>query len=361
MKIKAFGTANHKSLIGVFSFSLFLSGCATTPVEDPTTPTGTVTSVTQSIVAEDDSEELTILAQRQEEIAERSVADRGANTLIQAQRVATVGVPFSSYHVGGGDRIVASLYNQEGDQGSDIWVLGQGRTRITQTSYFNDGPSFSNDGRFLYFSSRRGTRANSRFDQSSYIWRMASTGGSGLTRIGTPVFEYLDVYNSPDGSNLLFTAREFYDNSYFIWYSEANGTLPTQLTQGVHPKWMGNDRVVFSRQDENSGLFSIWTIRLDGTELTQIVSDIELDCITPSPSPNGRQIAYVKETPGDRSESSRDVYVYSLDSGLSQQITTNISRDDLPQWSGNGDTLYFRSTRGVAWNIWQINAESLEL
>ena len=186
-----------------------------------------------------------------------------------------------------------------------------------------------------------------------------SSGGGGITRIGTPVFSYTNVLESPSGLHLLFCAREFYENSNFVWYSEKNGNLPTQLTQGSDAKWMTDDKIVFSNKDENSGLFTIWTLKIDGTELTQIISDAELDCIQPSSSPDGRHIAYVKQKPGTNL-TTRDVFVYAIESGLSQQITTNISRDDMPQWSETGDNLYFRSTRGVSWNIWKVSTKFLD-
>lgn len=57
----------------------------------------------------------------------------------------------------------------------------------------------------------------------------------------------------------------------------------------------------------------------------------------------------------------RDVYVYDTQTGLSQQLTTNASRDDMPRWSADGSSLMFRSTRGVGWNIWRVDAGTIRM
>jgi Tol biopolymer transport system component len=344
--------------------AFFLTSCASSPQPTPEAPTGLVTAINQQFIVDEETGKLSVVAERIEEIAARSVIDTGALSLVSTQRVVDVGRPFSSYQVSLVDnKIVATVFNQEGKNGSDIWTFGigeSGRTRITKTNYFNNSPAFSSDGRYIYFSSTRSLATRDRYDQASYIWRMSASGGSGVTRIGTPVFDYEDVFESPGRDHLLYTALEFYENSSFIWYSEANGTLPTQLTQGKNARWVSDDRISFSSQDVNTGLYSIWTVNIDGTELTQLITDVDLDCISPSPSTDGKYIAYVKEDP-EGNETSRDIYIYSMETGLSQQITTNSSRDDMPQWSGSSDSLFFRSTRGVGWSIWRINALALDL
>jgi Tol biopolymer transport system component len=55
----------------------------------------------------------------------------------------------------------------------------------------------------------------------------------------------------------------------------------------------------------------------------------------------------------------RDIYVYDRRTGLSQQLTTNSSRDDMPRWSADGSYLMFRSTRGVGWNIWRVDTSTI--
>lgn len=340
---------------------LLLSGssCAP-PQEKPPELTGKIVVIEQKEVASKETGEVSIVIQRLDEVAERSVVDKGADTLLSVQKVVSPGSSFSSYDVGKDDRIVASVFNQEGRNGSDIWVFSGGKTRISNSNYFNDFPSFSADSEKIYFSSTRNKATGGMYDQNCYIWRMVASGAGGITRIGTPVFAYAGAQESPDAQRLLFDAREFFENSSFVWFSTPNGSLPTMLTQGRDPRWMDNEKIIFSTVDENSGLEAIWTLNIVGSELTQIISDPELDCLSPEASPNGKHIAYVKQTPGEENRSTRDVFVYTIETGLSQQITTNSSRDDMPQWSETGDALFFRSTRGLSWNIWKVSTTFLE-
>jgi len=364
-------TANKIRLIALpltLCCLISLAGCAAPSQETPTTAlTGNITVIEQKEVASKETGQLSIVIEHFEEIAERSIVDKGADTLLTVQKVVSPGSAFSSYDVGKDDRIVASVFNQEGRNGSDIWVFGGGKTRISNSNDFNDFPSFSTDSKHIYFSSTRNRATGGLYDQNCYIWRMVASGAGGITRIGTPVFAFSGAQESPDGQRLLFDAREFYENSSFVWYSSRNGNLPTMLTQGRDARWMDDEKIIFSTMDENSGLEAIWTLNIVGSELTQILSDPELDCFSPEPSPNGKHIAYVKKKPGDESrstdkkiKSTRDVFVYTIETGLSQQITTNISRDDMPQWSETGDALFFRSTRGVSWNIWRVATTFLE-
>lgn len=335
------------------SMAVILAACGTTSTGPELPATAPVTVIEQEERVDEEGR-ISITVERMEELAERSTADKGAESLVTAQRVAQVGSPFSFFDVGADDRIAVAAFNQEGTQGSDIWVYAVGRTRITNTNYFNDAPSFSRDGRFLYSVSTRGKFRFDQYDQSAYIWRMPARGGGGITRIGSAVYQYDTPTESPDGRFLLYSAREFYANSPFIWYAQVNGSLPTQLGKGVHPRWLDDSSIIFADQDESTGLYTIWTMDLDGGDLTQIIADPKLDCLYPAPQPGGPLVAYVKQTPD--APATRDIYLFNQENGLSQQLTTNISRDDMPRWSSDGKSLYFRSTRGLAWNIWRIPA-----
>lgn len=349
------------ALVGLSALSL--ASCASKKVRD----TGKVAVVVEKEVVNKKTGEVSVVAERLDEIAARSIADKGAESLGTPQKVVNFGGFFSAYDIGKDDAIVASVFNQEGRGGADLWVYAGGKRRLTKTNYVNASPSFSSDGKFVYFASRKGKRASGAYDQDAYIWKTPSSGAGGITRIGTPSYSYTHISETSDGAYILFSSREFYANSPFVWYMERNGALPTQLKQGAEPSWVDDETIVFTNKDENTGLETIWTSKRDGSMLTQIIADEKLDCIQPAPSPNGRFIAFVKQKPLSAKKSkrdtkqtydSRDIYVYDKQSGLIQQMTTNISRDDLPQWSDDGSYLYFRSSRGLSWNIWRISTSS---
>lgn len=339
-------------------------GCPITPTKNPLPATGTVSVVLEKEISDEKTGAILIQAERLDEIAERSVTDKGAEALLTPQRFANIGSSyFGSYSVGKENEIIVSIYNQEGKVGSDLWIFKHGKMRLTKTNYFNQYPCFSADGMNAYFVASRGKQNQSQDDQNSYIWRMPSNGAGGLTRIGTPVYQYLYPVESPDGSKILFSAREFYENSPFIWYMQKNGALPTQLKQGSFASWIDSNTIVFSAKDENTGFYSIWTSHIDGSNLTQIIFDNEMDCIFPQADNSGQYVAYVKQSPNKNETvemQSRDIYIFHFKDGLSQQITTNISRDDMPHWSPKGEYLYFRSSRGLTWNVWRLSTAFLK-
>ncbi len=355
-----------KLIYGIIALAIVVAftGCGKQPKPVVISKTGKVNVVIEKEVKDKKTGAISIEAQRLDEIAERSTVDKGAEALLAPQRYVNIGKNFfNSYSVGSNGQIITTIYNQDGKKGSDLWIFKNGKIRLTKTNYFNRYPSFSIDGKYVYFSATRGKRYSNVYDQNSYIWRMPSNGAGGLTRIGTPTYKFYNPVESPDGTKILFSSKEFYENSPFIWYMQKNGALPTQLKQGISATWMNDNKIVFSAKDENTGLFSIWTSNIDGSDLTQIISDNELDCIQPEVDPNGNFIAFTKQLPNKNSiitKQSRDIYIFNIKNNLSQQITTNISRDDMPHWSKQGDYIYFRSSRGLAWNIWRLSTKFLD-
>jgi Tol biopolymer transport system component len=359
---------NYKTLC-ISALPVVLAACGSLPsAEGP--QFGDVTKVEIEEVKDEETGKTTVVAEERTERAEVSVADIGTESLMTVQRYITVGQPFENFAIADDGRITVSQFNREGQDGLDIWIYGPGKMRVTKTSHYNASPSFSRDGSKIYFSSRRGRVQWGDFDQPDYIWRVAALGGGGVTRIGYPAHSYEGtVEESPDGKHILYASRELGGSDSSIWMANAQGNLPTQLAAGHSPGWLDDETIVFVAPDPNTGLDAIWSRSTSGTELTQLAADAEANCLQPAASPDGRYIAYVKESadaPGRRGrnasrdpEESRDIYVYDTHTGLSQQLTTNASRDDLPRWSSDGSSLLFRSTRGLAWNIWRVSTQSV--
>lgn len=347
---------------------LVLAACQhTAERKEDLPPTGKVKYTVLKLVKDQKTGEFITVREEYEEVAERSTADRGGEAALLPQRVTNLEYEVESFSVGNNDRLVSSLFqfNKSINQwSSDVWLIDHGNSRLTKSDYFNHDPSVSADGKDIYFTTTR----SQKFSESrpnSYIWRVQATGASGITRIGSAVFSYRQPIESADGQRLLFAAKEASDLPYYVWVSGRVGDLPTQLVKGRDAAWYGNNKIIFSSIDENTGRYSIWTINADGTSLTQIISDKDYHCIQPDVDEKRGLVAYVKQqykegASAEENLSSRDIYIYNANTGLSQQITTNISRDDYPKWSKVDDSLYFRSTRGLNWNIWKVSTKRVE-
>jgi len=334
----------------------FIAGCATAPKTPQINPYGNVTVVELGEVTDPKTAITSIVEQKKIEVAARSVTDDQSEAALTPQLAAEVGIYFGGYDVNDTKGILLTIPNTtfEGKQGSDLWIYKNGKTRLTKTNYYHNTPSYSDDGSFVLFSSKRGKWIVSQFNQDSYIWRMRSNGAGGMTRIGSPSYEYYSPSYSSDQSTILCEMISLRGNDSYIWYMEGNGSLPTQLTLGKSPKWLNEDTITYSTRDEITGRDTIWTCKIDGSMPTQVIADPTFDCIQPAPHPHGKYIAFVKQSAVSNSPQHRDVYVYDVESGLIQQVTTNESRDDLPNWSDDGSMLYFRSSRGINWNVWRV-------
>jgi hypothetical protein len=134
---------------------------------------GKVEAIEKTEVINKDTGQITTLANSYDELAEKSIADKGADSLLTVQRIVTVGQPFENYSIASDNRIAVSLFNKSQKvknqvAGSDIWVYSKGKTRVTKTNYFNLGPSFSANGGKIYFTSKRGKKVWSSYDQDEY-------------------------------------------------------------------------------------------------------------------------------------------------------------------------------------------------
>jgi Tol biopolymer transport system component len=301
-----------------------------------------------------------------EELAEIDTFDTGSSSNIPPTQHVTIADDsrcFHHYGLHGKDKVVYSVENGNNNSGFDLWVSNgrTGKIRLTNTKLVHKYPSFSSDGKHVYFISRRGRSFD---NSSSYMWRMAANGSGGLTRIGNGVYSHTQaVQESPNGQYILYASKERYGGSSTIWFARKNGSTPTQLTVGTSAVWMDDNTIMYEASDTSNSLSSIWKMKLDGSEKTLIISERKSDVIQVIPSPDRKKLAYVTQARNKRSNrkdtSSRDIWVMDLTTGSPTQITTNLSQDAMPQWSSNGDSLYFASSRGVNWNIWKMNIASM--
>jgi len=171
-------------------------------------------------------------------------------------------------------------------------------------------PTWSTDGRFLYFASDRGGTMN--------LWRIAIDEASGRAR-GAPepvtagVESYLELPTfSRDGRRLAFRSRTVSTNPVAVPFD------PASTRAGVP--------VVLTSQNA-----------------TLIPTDV---------SPDGRRLLLMNL--GDQQE---DLFIANSDgSGLSR-LTDDAARDRMPGWTSDGQKIVFYSNRGGKWEIWEMDPD----
>jgi Tol biopolymer transport system component len=97
----------------------------------------------------------------------------------------------------------------------------------------------------------------------------------------------------------------------------------------------------------------IWLAGRDGSGLQQITSLGAPGLFVGGWSPDGARIAFEAAIAGNT-----DVYLVGTDGGHLRRLTAEPSMDGIPSWSGNGQWIYFASTRaGVIPDIWRVSPD----
>lgn len=187
------------------------------------------------------------------------------------------------------------------DGNSEIYRVrpdGTGPENLTRNPSNDDEPAYSPDGRLIAFTSDRdggGPRL--------YLMR-ADGGEPHAVGDDLPGTEQHDPAWSPDGRTLAFAAREGLGSAIHVVTLAGGGHR--RLGEGGEPAWAADGRIYYSLRD------SIFARALDGTPPQLVVPDAR----TPTPSPDGRWLAFVRGPAATAA-----LYVLDPGSGAETRIT----------------------------------------
>ena len=102
-----------------------------------------------------------------------------------------------------------------------------------------------------------------------------------------------------------------------------------------------NAKIVF--RSKRDGGHEIYTMNSDGTNPTRITHD-PTSALSPSWSPNGRQIVY-HSTRGSQVVRDSNIWVIDTDGENLRQLTHHPEWDNYPDWSPDGNQIAFDSDR----------------
>ncbi|MBD1583904.1 amidohydrolase family protein [Pseudoalteromonas sp. S16_S37] len=229
----------------------------------------------------------------------------------------------------------------------DIYTMpisGGEAKQLTSDIGWQMQPRFSPDGQYIAFTSDQGGGDN--------IWVM-KTDGSEQTAVTNETFRLLNSPAwSPDGNYLV--ARKHFTGTRSlgageVWMYHKSGGTGFQLTKRDNdqkdlgePAFSPDGRYVYFSQDATpgktfhyskdsvAGIYKIKRFDRETGEIKVILSGMG-GAIRPTPSPDGKTLAYVK-----RDDFQSSLYLYDLESGKETKLYGNLERDMQETWAIHG-------------------------
>ncbi|NIM98240.1 MAG: hypothetical protein GTO24_09225, partial [candidate division Zixibacteria bacterium] len=161
--------------------------------------------------------------------------------------------------------------------------------------------------------------------------------------------EFVDI--SPDGKRLLFSSDR--SGNQDLWMMPLEGSEMQQVTTDPAPDWAPDwspDGKAIAFYSARSGNRDIWLMPMGEGPMRQLTKDMESD-VGPVWSPDGQQVAFASGRRGNL-----DIWVIPAEGGEAKPVTMDTGDDAWPSWSPDGDWLVFRSDRSGNSCLWRAPA-----
>jgi TolB protein len=208
------------------------------------------------------------------------------------------------------------------------------------------GVTFSRDGTKVAYSKGRWV---------SNVWRVpiledrpATWSDATQMTFEQAFIEFVDV--SRDGRVLAYSSDRAGNQD--LWVGPVGGDA-RQVTADPAPDWnplLSPDGRQLAFYSYRTGDREIWVMPSTGGAATQLTHSRGLDVVQ-NWSPNGRELAFRSERTGDS-----DIWVMAVDGTQARQVAPHPAGDYHPSWSPDGQRLAFVSTRGGRPQLWQVAA-----
>jgi len=233
----------------------------------------------------------------------------------------------------------------------DIYIKNVRATTViqrTRNPAADIAPEFSNNGKYIVF-------ASNRFGNWD-IFIMSAEDSSAAIQLTKSQDNEIHPTWSPDDKKIAYCSQSKYTGRWEIKTIEIVTGLETSVCGGLFPRWNPREKkLVFQRaRRRGSKMFSVWTVNIDGTEPTEIVSSPDWAAINPAWDPTGRYIVFATVAKG-KTEFYRgdDIYMIKANGEGLVQLTNTPESDWKPFWALDG-RIYYTSLKNGFQNIWSL-------
>lgn len=197
------------------------------------------------------------------------------------------------------------VFTSDRDGNSEIYTMdadGTNQTRLTNSTFFDGGASWSSDGDNVVFFTDR--------DGNAEIYSMSQDGSHQSNLSNNPWDDTFPDW-SPDMKKITFESIR--DGNKEIYIMNANGNNQVRLTE--------------NQEDDYS----------------------------PGWSPDGQKIAFTSVRNGNS-----EIFVMNADGSNQTNLSNNPAEENYPLWSGDGKKIAFDSYRDGLWELYTMNIDGTD-
>jgi|GEM_PF-2356986 len=253
-------------------------------------------------------------------------------------------------------------YSADHDRGgSDIYIQdlqGSSARQLTWTAN-NAHPAISPDNTRVAFTSNR--------DGKYRIYTIAINGNGGLEEVSDAMSESVSPSWSPDGYSIVYATRKTKKSQWQIAVKDRMNGETRYLTAGMYPQWSPDgDYIVFQKLSrQEPGYPAIYTVRADGSQLTQVYQSDSHGAITPSWAAGGEWILFATVNKSEKSRDRQNTEIFNADDvwmvrrdGTQARVLTNHRLADWdPCYDPQGNRVFYVSLRDGVQNIYSMRTE----
>lgn len=234
---------------------------------------------------------------------------------------------------------------------------GHTLTSLTSGGSNDIFPALSPDLKSLAFASDR--------DQGWDLYLLELGGQEKVRRLVRSATDTLGPRWSPDGKSIVCFRRGGQAGPWEIWTIDVASGAQTFLTEGLFPDWSPDGGWIAYQRPRGRGArwYSLWKIRTDGRQATELISGWNGDwgAVRPSWSPDGGWIAFIAVGKGSEAKELgiQKGTLYTISADGAQLVHLTGDRPGISEWDpffGKDGRIYFSSDEGGSIDIWSIDA-----